>query len=695
MGSKVPPPLPPRQSSGITLHANDGLPSYDSISKDHRLAINGPWSAQDHRSSSTQSLLPVETGAQDERRRLLMIFIHGFMGNEMSFRSFPAHLHNLMTLLLSDSHTVHTKIYPRYRSKRNIKFARDDFSSWLEPHENANTDVVLLGHSMGGLLAAEVVLMPAPPPASRPFKHRILGTINFDVPFLGMHPGVVRSGLASIFNPPDEPDNKFSSDLIPVDSTRSGESESMASPTPSVTAAPRRSDTLWAPESPDPNFNPSFSNDVILPVRKGWRNAWHFVNKHSGELTKATKQLVSSHMEFGGAMANYNELKIRYARIRALEEDTDAVRESVPGNGQTPPRVRFINYYTASTGRPKKPKQTTNFQSSDISGSQGNVSEPPLSDSHLEAQSTDGLSGSAPSPHIALDDEHDDGFISKDRIFQQNDGKNDELNDSEADWATAAESLTVQDPKPLDDDPDECPTTPVPSDALSLPPLPDLPPAPPPLDTSYIQDAATRKLVEREHARATKAYEMAVKNREKALSDRAKLQGKRDRQAKKDAEKATKAAKRAEKAEMKELSQQQKEELRLQKERERMEAEGRRLRGEPELPPSPDQAALSPVPSSSSAPSTFLDSGTSVSSQKCGDAAKEREAPPKKERKFCTLPPKDNAGRRDPCWVRVFMADVDEVGAHCGLFFVDERYEHLVGDVGERIQGWIVEEHGR
>ncbi|KXL41874.1 hypothetical protein M433DRAFT_74268 [Acidomyces richmondensis BFW] len=595
MGSKVPPPLPPRQSSGITLHANDGLPSYDSISKDHRLAINGPWSAQDHRSSSTQSLLPVETGAQDERRRLLMIFIHGFMGNEMSFRSFPAHLHNLMTLLLSDSHTVHTKIYPRYRSKRNIKFARDDFSSWLEPHENANTDVVLLGHSMGGLLAAEVVLMPAPPPASRPFKHRILGTINFDVPFLGMHPGVVRSGLASIFNPPDEPDNKFSSDLIPVDSTRSGESESMASPTPSVTAAPRRSDTLWAPESPDPNFNPSFSNDVILPVRKGWRNAWHFVNKHSGELTKATKQLVSSHMEFGGAMANYNELKIRYARIRALEEDTDAVRESVPGNGQTPPRVRFINYYTASTGRPKKPKQTTNFQSSDISGSQGNVSEPPLSDSHLEAQSTDGLSGSAPSPHIA-----------------------------EADWATAAESLTVQDPKPLDDDPDECPTTPVPSDALSLPPLPDLPPAPPPLDTSYIQDAATRKLVEREHARATKAYEMAVKNREKALSDRAKLQGKRDRQAKKDAEKATKAAKRAEKAEMKEL-----------------------------------------------------------------------EAPPKKERKFCTLPPKDNAGRRDPCWVRVFMADVDEVGAHCGLFFVDERYEHLVGDVGERIQGWIVEEHGR
>jgi hypothetical protein len=59
---------------------------------------------------------------------------------------------------------------------------------------------------------------------------------------------------------------------------------------------------------------------------------------------------------------------------------------------------------------------------------------------------------------------------------------------------------------------------------------------------------------------------------------------------------------------------------------------------------------------------------------------------------FCTLPPKDSNGERDPCWVRVFMSNVDEVGAHCGLFFVDERYERLVGEVAERVEGWVKED---
>jgi hypothetical protein len=45
-------------------------------------------------------------------------------------QSFPAHLHNLLTIALAESHVVHTKIYPRYKSRQNISFARDGFSSW-------------------------------------------------------------------------------------------------------------------------------------------------------------------------------------------------------------------------------------------------------------------------------------------------------------------------------------------------------------------------------------------------------------------------------------------------------------------------------------------------------------------------------------------------------------------------------------
>jgi hypothetical protein len=70
-----------------------------------------------------------------------------------------------------------------------------------------------------------------------------------------------------------------------------------------------------------------------------------------------------------------------------------------------------------------------------------------------------------------------------------------------------------------------------------------------------------------------------------------------------------------------------------------------------------------------------------------GDAAPKK----KKLKKFCMLPPKDAMGNKDPTWVRVFMQNMDEVTAHTSLFFVNETYERLVGDVGARIEEWIRE----
>ena len=60
---------------------------------------------------------------------------------------------------LGRPHVIHTKIYPRYKTYRAIELARDNFSKWLEPHESPTTDIVLVGHSMGGILAADVVLL--------------------------------------------------------------------------------------------------------------------------------------------------------------------------------------------------------------------------------------------------------------------------------------------------------------------------------------------------------------------------------------------------------------------------------------------------------------------------------------------------------------------------------------------------------
>ena len=122
--SRNPPPLPPRRRSD-TIHLTtdtDAPPPYTPF----QFTI----ASRDPRSSSMQSLIPVPESEHAGRRTLLLIYIHGFMGDETSFQSLPAHVHNLVTVTLADTHVVHTKIYPKYKSRRAIEFARDDFSKW-------------------------------------------------------------------------------------------------------------------------------------------------------------------------------------------------------------------------------------------------------------------------------------------------------------------------------------------------------------------------------------------------------------------------------------------------------------------------------------------------------------------------------------------------------------------------------------
>lgn len=120
------PSLPPRASFEelrITANANNLTTEEPRLNRSRFT-----WTSKDPRNASTESLLPEVN--QDGKRTLLLIYIHGFMGNETSFQSFPAHVHNLVRDLMMETHIVHTKIYPRYRSRKSIEFARDEFSNW-------------------------------------------------------------------------------------------------------------------------------------------------------------------------------------------------------------------------------------------------------------------------------------------------------------------------------------------------------------------------------------------------------------------------------------------------------------------------------------------------------------------------------------------------------------------------------------
>lgn len=304
------------------------------------------WRFFGRRDTSTHVVVPVKSTAR--KRDLLLIFIHGFLGDETTFQSFPEHLHNILSVSLRKSHVVQTKIYPRYKSRKAIEVARDEFSNWLMPHENLNRDIILISHSMGGILAAEVALLPKYPMATEP-KHRLMGTLNFDVPFLGLQPGVIVSGMSNLLRLA-LPKPTTISNLAQVASSASAMGPLLGSATNQwkltspvnsrerTKTATSLSTLVFDPRPfPDPNYDPTFSNDIHIPTRKGIDGGLHFFNKHHKDLGFATKQYFMSHIEFGGCLTDCEALSRRYHCLRQLE-------------GLSNGRVRFVNYYTASTG---------------------------------------------------------------------------------------------------------------------------------------------------------------------------------------------------------------------------------------------------------------------------------------------------------------------------------------------------------
>ena len=594
------------------------------------------WIRQDPRSSSMQSLVPSESASDTGRRKLLLIYIHGFMGNDASFKSFPAHIHNIITVTLAESHTVHTKIYPKYQTRRPIEFARDDFSNWLCVHENDTTDIILLGHSMGGMLAGEVALLPPySRTSSEAFRHRILGVITFDTPFLGLHPGVIGTGISSLFrSKPKKPQDQQSGDHC-------------ATPSPGPSSPPGQSsseiDCLFNAPTNDPNYNPTFANDKILAERTGWEKAAYFINKHSDGLTRASKQYFWSHIEFGGCLADYAGLQRRYNQIRALE-DIDDLNPRRDANGRLQRRVRFVNYYSASSGRLKPDKKANSdgrppaVEMQNLTIQDEKVRAPQISPAHTPRISVEAPEETSPShqSHTA---------------------------------ETSTETTIHEDPSQ---------STEVPPPFVEIPSVPAPPPA---FNPGLYTTVDSLKAARKEHTQAVKSYEQALKARESAIKERDKLAKQQIKASAKEMAKQVKtAAKALAKAEKEKRRQRDSEERakQQQEDTQRKEQLKRKATINPEVYDRQLELERTQQQQELAGDSS---GGTGSTSRK-----------KQKDRKFCTLPSKDANGLRDSVWIRIFMEGVDEVEAHTTLFLMSETYQRIVGDTAARIEEWVNED---
>ncbi|CDH58013.1 hypothetical protein RO3G_00161 [Lichtheimia corymbifera JMRC:FSU:9682] len=130
------------------------------------------------------------TAPQD---RLLLVFVHGFRGTDTTFKDFPERLKAIAT-----SSDVHTIVYPRYKTSGDFNVAVHNLQVWLQDQvkqqqtsmassgQAGSVLVVLLGHSMGGLVSAEVILRQKGQDLLGT-KARIIGLLAYDTPFYSLN----------------------------------------------------------------------------------------------------------------------------------------------------------------------------------------------------------------------------------------------------------------------------------------------------------------------------------------------------------------------------------------------------------------------------------------------------------------------------------------------------------------------------
>ncbi|CAG8634480.1 3971_t:CDS:2 [Funneliformis caledonium] len=136
------------------------------------------------------------------KNNLLLIFIHGFKGDDETFLDFPNRLQHVLQEKIFNIET-RSIVYPRYETRGNLKEAVETFCLWLENEVKkltGNVRVCLLGHSMGGILAADTILRYENQTIRTACKPNIIGLFAYDTPYYGVHRDVFSKTALNRFN---------------------------------------------------------------------------------------------------------------------------------------------------------------------------------------------------------------------------------------------------------------------------------------------------------------------------------------------------------------------------------------------------------------------------------------------------------------------------------------------------------------
>jgi hypothetical protein len=315
------------------------------------------------------------------KHTLLLCFIHGFKGDEKTFGHNYAFTEHLRALVARELPKIEVKVlvYPTYDTRGDLNECVNRFRDWLlekvidlevesgtpSPTIDPSVRTIIIGHSMGGIVAAETAIAltsdrpvhgstdadkeearrpdedATTAPSQRPgtpnglmFPY-VQGVLAFDTPFLGISPGVVAHGAEGHY--------AAASSVVAQLGGLAGLFSAGGNQTPNPNT--KKAGALPAPSAPSPSSSSrsqSQSRTTTSPPDRKEENAspwnrWGKIAMYAGAVGAVAAggaaaymnrdQIttgwgwVSSHLEFVGCLARKEELRRRVAYMDRLNKD--------------------------------------------------------------------------------------------------------------------------------------------------------------------------------------------------------------------------------------------------------------------------------------------------------------------------------------------------------------------------------------